>query len=104
MAGYPLDAPFTAVAARVGRAELASGPDIYQNAEVTRQIYPIKAVVKPGNSGGPLLSPGGRAYGMVFAAATTLPGTGYALTAAEIAPDIAHGERSHGAVSTGACQ
>jgi S1-C subfamily serine protease len=104
VAGYPLAAPFTAVAARVGRDELAVGPDIYQTVQITRQIYPVRAVVRPGNSGGPLLSPGGRVYGMVFAAATSLPDTGYALTAAEIAPDVRRGEQHGATVSTGACQ
>ena len=57
VAGYPLDHSFTAVAARIGGMQSAVGPDIYQTGQVTRQIYEIKAVVEPGNSGGPLLSP-----------------------------------------------
>ncbi|MGA3152059.1 MAG: MarP family serine protease [Streptosporangiaceae bacterium] len=103
VAGYPLDGPFTAGAARVGRAELASGPNIYQTAQVDRQIYPIRALVRPGNSGGPLLAPDGQVYGVVFAAATSVPDTGYALTAAEVAPDVALGERDTATVSTEGC-
>ena len=85
VAGYPLDGPFTAVPARVGGIEQATGPNIYQTAQVNRQIYPIRALVEPGNSGGPLLAPGGRVYGVVFAAATSVPNTGYALTAQQVA-------------------
>jgi S1-C subfamily serine protease len=104
VAGYPLDQPFTAVAARVGRAELASGPDIYQITRLVRDVYPIRAVVEPGNSGGPLLAPNGEVYGMVFAAAVAVPKTGYALTASEIASDLRLGEQRTAAVSTEACQ
>jgi len=104
VAGYPLDAALTAVPARVGRSEEASGPDIYNTTRVIRDIYPIRAVVKPGNSGGPLLAPDGRVYGMVFAAAVSVPGTGYALTGSELAADIRIGLHRNAGASTGPCQ
>jgi S1-C subfamily serine protease len=104
VAGYPLESPFTAVAARVGRSELANGPDIYQRTRLVRDIYPIRAVVQPGNSGGPLLAPDGEVYGMVFAAAVSVPETGYALTGSEILPDIRAGLHRTVATSTGPCQ
>lgn len=104
VAGYPLESPFTAVPARVGRAELANGPDIYQSTRLVRDIYPIRAQVQPGNSGGPLLSVGGGVYGMVFAAAVAVPDTGYALTDSEIMPDIRKGLNRTAATSTGPCQ
>jgi S1-C subfamily serine protease len=85
-------------------AENAIGPNIYQNAQVKRQIYPIRADVRPGNSGGPLLAPNGQVYGVVFAAAVSLKDTGYALTAAEVASDAAAGEQGTAPVSTQACQ
>jgi len=103
VAGYPLDGPFTAVPARVGGTVRATSPDIYQTAQVTRQIYSIRAVVKPGNSGGPLLTPGGQVYGVVFAAATTVADTGYALTAAEVASDASAGANATAGVSTQGC-
>ena len=102
--GYPLNGQFSAVSARVGAIEEASGPDIYQTAQVTRAIYPIRAVVKPGNSGGPLLAPDGRAYGMVFAAAIAVPDTGYALAAAEISADAQEGAQASTPASTAHCQ
>ena len=91
MAGYPLDHPFTAGAARLDIAESAIGPNIYQTSQVRRQIYPIRALVRPGNSGGPLLAPDGQVYGVVFAAAVSLKSTGYALTASEVSGDAARG-------------
>ena len=60
-------------------------------------------MVKPGNSGGPLLAPDGRVYGVVFAAAVSVPDTGYALTASEVAPDARAGATATVGVSTGGC-
>ena len=48
VAGYPLDSSFTAVAARIGGSEAARSPDIYQTTQVTREIYSVRAVVRPG--------------------------------------------------------
>jgi S1-C subfamily serine protease len=104
VAGYPLSHPFTAVPATIGSAFFASGPDIYQTGSVNRQIYDIRADIKPGNSGGPLLSIDGRVYGVVFAASTNVVGTGYALTASQVSSDVAHGSTATRAVSTEGCQ
>jgi S1-C subfamily serine protease len=103
VAGYPLDHSFTAVAARIGGVEPAVGPDIYQTGEVTRQIYEIRAQVEPGNSGGPLLSPSGTVYGVVFAAAVDVSDTGFALTAGEVATDADEGASQTAPVSTQGC-
>jgi S1-C subfamily serine protease len=105
VAGYPLDAKFTAKPARVGRNESAIGPDIYDSTtKVVRDIYPIRATVRPGNSGGPLIAPDGLVYGMVFAAAVSVPHTGYALTASQLADDVSAGRNKISGVGTGNCQ
>jgi S1-C subfamily serine protease len=104
VAGYPESHPFTAVAATIGSAFEATGPDIYQTGSVNRQIYKVRAQVLPGNSGGPLLSTDGQVYGVVFAASTYYQQTGYALTAGQVASDVATGEHAYNAVSTQACQ
>jgi S1-C subfamily serine protease len=103
VAGYPQNGPFTAVAARVRARQPARGPDIYQNQQVTREIYAVYATVRPGNSGGPLLATDGRVYGVVFAASVDDPRTGYALTAGEVASDAAAGATRATAVSTEGC-
>ncbi len=87
VAGYPLDEGLTPAAARIGGTQTAVGPDIYQTGTVKRQIYEIRANVKPGNSGGPLLSTQGTVFGVVFAAAVDTANTGFALTASEVAAD-----------------
>jgi S1-C subfamily serine protease len=103
VAGYPLNQPFKASAARIGEVQQAEGPDIYQTGTVDRQIYEIRADVKPGNSGGPLLSPAGDVYGVVFAAAVGAPQTGFALTSAEVQADARIGASSTIPVSTQGC-
>ena len=104
VAGYPLDATsLHLVPARIGGIQNAQGPNIYQTSTVTRQIYEIRAVVKSGNSGGPLLSPQGTVDGVVFAAAVGQSDTGFALTAAEVSADASAGEQQTSAVSTGDC-
>jgi S1-C subfamily serine protease len=103
VAGYPLDHAFTQVAARIGGTQDAVGPDIYQTGTVDRQIFEIRAVVQPGNSGGPLLNPNGTVYGVVFAAAVDTADTGFALTANEVASDASAGQDQTVPTSTQGC-
>jgi S1-C subfamily serine protease len=103
VAGYPENNPFTAVPARIGSIQRAVGPDIYQTGQVNRQIYEIRAVVEPGNSGGPLLNPQGNVYGVVFAAAVGVSDTGFALTASEVSADAQAASNATNPVSTQGC-
>jgi S1-C subfamily serine protease len=104
VAGYPENQDFTAVPARIGGSTQATSPDIYQTAQVTRQIYSVRADVRQGNSGGPLLNPvNGHVYGVVFAAATSVADTGYALTAQQVAHDADLGASLTRPVSTQSC-
>jgi S1-C subfamily serine protease len=101
--GYPQDGPYRADAARVRGVQQAKGPNIYENRTVVREIYALRARVRPGNSGGPLVSTRGEVLGVVFAAAADDPQTGYALTAREVAGDADTGRSATVAVSTGRC-
>jgi S1-C subfamily serine protease len=101
--GYPENGPFTPVAARVRDRLNARGVDIYSRSSVTREIYGVRGQVLPGNSGGPLIDPSGRVLGVVFAAATDDPETGYALTAQEVAADATAGRTLTAGVSTQGC-
>jgi len=104
VAGYPRGHPgFVAVAARIRTRQFAKGPDIYHAGQVKREIYAIRGIVEPGNSGGPLLASDGSVYGVIFAAALDDKETGYALTASEVAPDATAGINAGNAVSTQAC-
>lgn len=104
VAGYPENHPFTLVPATVGATQDATAPDIYQSANVTRQIYEIRAKIQPGNSGGPLIDPHtGHVYGVVFAAAVGINDVGYALTASDVSGDARAGKAASQPVSTQGC-
>jgi S1-C subfamily serine protease len=101
--GFPLDGPYNAQSARVRDVDRITGPDIYSSGDVTRQIYTIRALVRSGNSGGPLVSSNGLVLGVIFAAAADDPNTGFAVTAEEARPvALAGAERTRG-VGTGEC-
>lgn len=101
--GYPLDGPYTVVSARVRATLEASGYNIYSSKRVVRQIYSLNTVVRPGNSGGPLLDTRGRVVGVIFATSLEDDRTGYALTLAEAMPVIKRAAASGSEVGTGAC-
>jgi S1-C subfamily serine protease/uncharacterized membrane protein required for colicin V production len=81
----------------------AVGRNIYGTENVQREVYALRARVEEGDSGGPFVRPDGRVAGTIFAASTTDPRTGYALTGNELADEVAQGARSTGRVSTGEC-
>ncbi|MDQ6657609.1 MAG: serine protease, partial [Actinomycetota bacterium] len=62
-----------------------------------------RAVVQPGNSGGPLLDRRGAVIGVVFGTAPDAAGVGYALTGDQVAGVLAAGKTDTTAASTGAC-
>jgi S1-C subfamily serine protease len=101
--GFPLDGPFDAQSARIRDARNITGPDIYDSSDVTREIYTIRALVRSGNSGGPLVAPSGEVLGVIFAAAADDPNTGFAVTADEAAPVAQAGTERTSATGTGSC-
>lgn len=101
--GYPLDGPYDAQSARVREVGYINGPDIYDSTQVRREVYTIRALVRSGNSGGPLVAPDGRVLGVIFAAAADDRNTGFAVTADEAASTAALGRSRTTATSTGAC-
>ena len=103
--GYPGDGPLRASPARVRAEQTVVGTDIRGQGRVRREVYTLRTVVRPGNSGGPLVTSAGTVGGLVFAMSRDDADTGYALTADEIAPTVRAGTaRDAGtAVTTGAC-
>ncbi|HSN06025.1 MAG TPA: MarP family serine protease [Candidatus Angelobacter sp.] len=103
VAGFPGGGSLSVTAARVRARISARGTDIYGNGVVVRDIYSVRGTVRPGNSGGPLLSAVGKVYGVVFASSVDDPDTGYALTADEVSAAARVGATADTPVATGSC-
>jgi S1-C subfamily serine protease len=65
--GYPENGPFDARSARIGRTQTVLTDDAYGNGPVHRLLTPLRGLVRPGNSGGPLIDGSGRVLTTVFA-------------------------------------
>ena len=71
MLGFPQDGPFDAQPVRIRGDQRLRSPDIYGNGTVTRHVFSLRGLIRPGNSGGPVVSTGGRVLGVVFAASVS---------------------------------
>ncbi len=101
--GYPGGGSEQKSPAVIDGAVQAEGRDIYGQELVVRQIWIIEAIVRPGNSGGPLVDRDGNVLGVIFAASTSQPGQAYALTDAEIQPDLQRAQGQTSPTGVGAC-
>ena len=101
--GYPQDGPFDAEPARIRSDQRLRSPDIYGNGTVTRHVFAVRGLIRPGNSGGPLVSTAGKVLGVVFAASVSDHQTGYALTADQVRRAAATGLDAKQTVSSGNC-
>jgi S1-C subfamily serine protease len=103
--GYPLDGPFDAQPGRIGQTQVATTEDAYGNGPVSRSILSLRGLVRPGNSGGPLVSASGQVEGTVFAALTGASGSsgdGLAVPNAIVRDQLARALHS-GPVGSGQC-
>ncbi|MER7196881.1 serine protease [Streptomyces sp. CB01635] len=103
VAGFPENGAYDVRPARVRGRITANGPDIYHRGTVQRDVYSLYATVRQGNSGGPLLTPEGKVYGVVFAKSLDSAQTGYALTRDEISQDIDRGRTANQQVGSDNC-
>jgi len=103
--GFPEDGPFDAEAGRVGRTQTVITQDAYGRGPVSRLLTPLRGLVRPGNSGGPLVDGSGRVLTTVFAA-TVGAGErgGYGVANDTVASVLARVESAGGGtVATGPC-
>ena len=101
--GYPQDGPYDVQPGRIRSEQRLRSPNIYGEGTVIREVFSLRGLVRPGNSGGPIVSSAGDVVGVVFAASVTDNETGYALTAEQVARSAALGVTSDDEVSTGDC-
>ncbi|MGZ4461291.1 MAG: MarP family serine protease [Gaiellaceae bacterium] len=99
MLGFPGDGPFDAEPARIGRTAEVYAPD-YARHFVARTITSIRARVRHGNSGGPVVNHRGAVEASIFGA-RTIGFVGYGVPGDLIRGVLTHIKRS--GVSTGRC-
>jgi S1-C subfamily serine protease len=101
--GYPGGGELTIAPAAVTASYHIGGPNIYGDGVVERSVVEMRTLIRPGNSGGPLVVAPGTVGGVVFGASRASPDVGYAIGADQALASIGPYIGSTTPVGTGAC-
>jgi S1-C subfamily serine protease len=105
--GYPENGPFAATSGRIGHTQNVLTDDAYGRGPVDRLLTPLRGLVRPGNSGGPIVDTGGRVLATIFAGTVGGgPHGGYGVANATVARELSEAETRRaggGGVSTEGC-
>jgi S1-C subfamily serine protease len=105
--GYPQDGPFDVQPGRIGRTQTVLTEDAYGNGPLPRLLTPLRGLVRPGNSGGPLVDSSGHVLTTVFAGTVSSgPHGGYGVANVTVASALGEARaraRGGGDVSTEGC-
>jgi S1-C subfamily serine protease len=105
--GYPENGPFDVRSARIGHTQTVLTNDAYGNGPIDRLLTPLRGLVRPGNSGGPLVDGRGRVLTTVFAGTVgSGPHGGYGVansTVASVLAQAAEHASARETVSTEGC-
>jgi S1-C subfamily serine protease len=105
--GYPEDGSFDRQPARLGDTRLTSTQNAYGDGPVQRQVTALRGIVRPGNSGGPMVDAAGEVVATVFAEVTNAPVNhpgGFAVPNSVVRTELAKARAAHGVtVSTQSC-
>jgi S1-C subfamily serine protease len=95
--GYPENGSFDARPGRIGTTQRIITDDAYGRGPVSRLLTPLRGLVRPGNSGGPLVDREGHVLTTVFASTTGGgPAGGYGVANATVAQVLAGAGRMVG--------
>jgi S1-C subfamily serine protease len=81
--GFPENGPYRVIPVRMGRKATIGSRDAYGRGELARSIVALRGDVKPGNSGGPVVSRDGGVLGTLFGQRQG-SGDGFAVTNEEV--------------------
>ena len=100
--GYPENGPFDVRPGRIGRTQTVLTNNAYGQGPVSRLLTPLRGLVRPGNSGGPLVDGNGNVLTTVFAGTVGGgPPGGYGVANATVLGILA--DAGSAAVGTGPC-
>ncbi|MGH2843794.1 MAG: MarP family serine protease [Solirubrobacteraceae bacterium] len=103
--GYPLAGPYTPEPATLGDTQFIVTENAYGTL-TTRDVSTLRGLVRPGNSGGPVVGRGGRVMGTVFARITNTPAdepAGLAVPNTVVRSELDRARRALTPVGTGGC-
>jgi S1-C subfamily serine protease len=99
--GYPENGPFDVGSGRIGSTQQVLTQNAYGEGSVSRLLTPLRGLVRPGNSGGPVMDDAGEVLTTVFAGTTGGgPPGGYGVANATVARELEHADAP---VGTGRC-
>jgi uncharacterized membrane protein required for colicin V production len=100
--GYPENGPYDVQPGRIGRTQTVITDNAYGQGPVSRLLTPLRGLVRPGNSGGPLVDAEGHVLTTVFAGTVgSGPHGGYGVANATVRQIVEKAGST--AVGTGPC-
>lgn len=103
--GYPENGPFDVQPGRIGRTQDVLTQNAYGQGPVERLLTPLRGLVRPGNSGGPMVDDAGQVLTTVFASTDGADGHGgYGVANQTVEQVLARADGGRdGPVGTGPC-
>jgi len=87
--GYPEDGPFDVQPGRIGQTQTVVTQNAYGQGPVSRLLTPLRGLVRPGNSGGPMVDDDGQVLTTVFASTVdSRTAGGYGVANATVAAEL----------------
>ncbi len=98
--GFPKNGAYDVEPARLGGTQAVTTQDAYGEGPVRRRVTSVRAEVRSGNSGGPMVDGRGRVVTTIFAASTNRPETGFGVPDTVVQDAL---RRADERVDTGPC-